>query len=200
MNDGVPVGNVTDKYGSGNPVVRRLMRGFFGALDEAMADAAPTRVVEVGTGEGEVARRVYDRWPGVPFVGIDLRDETLAGHWRQSELLGCFADASRLPVASGSVDLVLAIEVLEHVPQPAAVLEEIRRIARPTARVVLSVPNEPTWRVANVARGRYLRAWGNTPGHINHWSRSAFESLVSAHLQVEQVWSPFPWTVVRARP
>jgi hypothetical protein len=66
--------------------------------------------------------------------------------------------------------------------------------------VVLSVPSEPVWRIGNMARGRYLRQWGNTPGHVNHWGKRGFVRAVSRHFEVEDVASPLPWTMLRARP
>lgn len=194
-----PVGNAFDKYGSRNPVVRRLMSGFFTALDEAVGPQQPARVLEVGVGEGNVSRRLAARWPVARIVGVDLPDGVLAESWSEGRLHGCFGDGGHLPIASGSVDLVLAIEVLEHVDDPDRVLQELRRVATPDARFVLSVPEEPIWRVANLARGRYVRSLGNTPGHIQHWSRKDFVRLVSGQLRVERVWHPFPWTVVSAR-
>lgn len=200
MNDpdvDVPIGNTYDKYASSNPIERRLMGGFFEALDASLPRARPQRVLEVGVGEGEVARRVAARWPGVPYFGIDLPDDELAATWRGDGLTGSFADIARLPFPDASFDLILAIEVLEHVPDPDAALIELRRLA--TGALVLSVPREPIWRAANLARGKYLRAMGNTPGHINHWSKRTFASLVGRHLAVDGVRSPFPWTMVAAR-
>jgi 2-polyprenyl-3-methyl-5-hydroxy-6-metoxy-1,4-benzoquinol methylase len=93
---------------------------------------------------------------------------------------------------------VLAIEVLEHLADPTVALAEIARVARGT--VVLSVPLEPLWRIGNLLRGRYVSAWGNTPGHIGHWRRREFVRLVSDFLEVVAVSSPVPWTMVAARP
>jgi ubiquinone/menaquinone biosynthesis C-methylase UbiE len=194
----VPTGNTYDKYGTTNPLERRVMQNFFGALERALPTTPPERIVEVGAGEGEVVGRVVQgRWPAASMVVLDLPDETLAGRWRARGLAGTFGSASALPFPDRAADLVLAIEVLEHVDDPDAALREISRVAR--GDVVLSVPREPLWRVLNVARGRYVRMLGNTPGHIQHWSTGAFTKLVSQHLEVTGTWRPLPWTLVRAR-
>ena len=47
--------------------------------------------------------------------------------------------------------------------------------------------------------GAYIKDLGNTPGHLNHWSRKAFVALLSQHGTVEEIRSPFPWTMLLAR-
>jgi ubiquinone/menaquinone biosynthesis C-methylase UbiE len=193
----VPTGNTYDKYASTNPVERRLMAGFLTRLQGSLPDDAPATILEVGVGEGEVATRVVERYGGGFVAGVDLPADTLARHWADRRLAAAFADVCALPFRDRGFDLVLAIEVLEHVARPHEALREIVRVAR--ADVVLSVPREPLWRVANMARGKYLSAYGNTPGHIQHWSRRAFVRLVERHLDVTAVHSPPPWTMVRGR-
>jgi SAM-dependent methyltransferase len=193
----VPTGNTYDKYASSNPVERRLMSGFFAALDDALPALPPAAVLEVGVGEGEVSERIRARYPDAGVVGVDLPDPELAASWHERGLAGVFGDIAHLPFPSGSFDLVLAIEVLEHVPDPPAALAELERVGRD--RLVLSVPREPIWRVANMARGKYVSALGNTPGHINHWSRRGFARFVGTHFEVVSVRTPFPWTMVGAR-
>jgi hypothetical protein len=92
----------------------------------------------------------------------------------------------------------MAIEVLEHVMDTDAALAELVRVSR--GEMVLSVPREPIWRVANMARGKYLADLGNTPGHVQHWSRRGFAELVGSQLEVVSVSTPFPWTMIEARP
>jgi SAM-dependent methyltransferase len=193
----VPTGNTYDKYASTNPVERRLMRGFFDALDAALPDEPPATVLEVGVGEGEVVGEVRRRFPDARIVGVDLPDAELAGEWHERGLAGVFADIARLPFPAGAFDLVLAIEVLEHVPDPGAALAELERLCR--RDLVTSVPREPVWRIANMARGKYLGALGNTPGHVQHWSSRRFAGLVGTRFDVVSVRRPFPWTMVRAR-
>lgn len=192
----VPTGNTYDKYASTNPIERRLMAGFFDALDDSLPSAAPASILEVGVGEGEVAARVRARYPAARFVAIDLPDPALAAAWAEESLAGAFADISRLPFPDEAFDLVLGIEVLEHVPDPPAALRELRRVA--SRDLVLSVPREPIWRAANLARGKYLGALGNTPGHLNHWSKRGFRRFVDTQVRVTSVRAPLPWTMVAA--
>ena len=194
--DEVPTGNTYDKYASKNPVERRLMAGFFRSMDLALPRTSPARILEVGVGEGEVTARLAERWPDAFFTAVDLPDPELAQHWSAATFAPIFGDIGRLPFADDTFDLVLAIEVLEHVTSPALALREIARVAR--RDVVLSVPREPIWRAANLARGKYLSDRGNTPGHINHWSSKSFSQLVGQDLTVVAVTRPFPWTMVAA--
>ena len=193
----VPTGNTYDKYASKNPVERRLMAGFFSALDACLPTRVPATVLEVGMGEGEVTARVRERYPAATVTGLDLPDPALASEWRARGIVGLFGDIAGLPFPSGAFDLVLAIEVLEHVPDPAAGLAELARVSR--GDLVVSVPREPIWRVANMARGKYLSALGNTPGHVQHWSRRGFARFVASQVDVVTVRAPFPWTMVAAR-
>jgi ubiquinone/menaquinone biosynthesis C-methylase UbiE len=196
----VPTGNTFDKYGSGNPVVRRLMTGFHRTLDELYAKAAPESILDVGCGEGVLTVEWAGRLRDQRIVGIDLDDPKLKAEWATRErpnLEFRCEEATSLSFADGEFDLASAIEVLEHVPDPEATLAEMARVAR--RRLLVSVPHEPLWRGLNMARGAYLREWGNTPGHVNHWSKRAFVSLLGRYGTVEEARSPFPWTMLLVR-
>lgn len=192
----VRTGNTYDKYSSQHPVERALMARFLRTLDAAITGEVPSWIIEIGMGEGEIAMRLREAFPDALFAGIDLPTPVLAEHWTRRGLNGVVADACQLPFRDDSADLVLAIEVLEHLPDPETALAEMARVGR--GKVVLSVPLEPLWRVGNLARRRYIKDWGNTPGHVNHFSRRSFVSLVGRHLDVRDVLRPLPWTLVVA--
>ncbi|HWF71877.1 MAG TPA: class I SAM-dependent methyltransferase [Solirubrobacteraceae bacterium] len=199
--EGVPTGNTYDKYGSTNPVVRRLMGGFEGALAALFARASPASVLDVGCGEGILTHRWAEQLGERRVVGIDLEDPKLRAEWatRQRpnlEYLG-IAAAERLPFAAGEFDLAAAIEVLEHVPDPRQTLAEMARVS--ARHLLVSVPREPLWRGLNMARGAYLRELGNTPGHLNHWSRQSVTTLLGDYGEVIEARSPFPWTMLLVR-
>jgi 2-polyprenyl-3-methyl-5-hydroxy-6-metoxy-1,4-benzoquinol methylase len=197
----VPTGNTFDKYGSANPVVRRLMLHFEATLDRLFTTAAPRSVLDVGCGEGVLTYRWAERLGEKPIVGIDLPDPKLEAHWqtrRRENLEFRTMDVDGLRSFSDrSFDLATAIEVLEHVPDPEGTLAEMARVA--SRHLLLSVPREPLWRALNLARGAYVRDLGNTPGHVNHWSKRGFVRSVARYGEIVEVRSPFPWTMLLVR-
>jgi 2-polyprenyl-3-methyl-5-hydroxy-6-metoxy-1,4-benzoquinol methylase len=198
--EGTVTGNTYDKYGSTNPVVRRLMARFEATLDELFARASPVSLLDVGCGEGVLTQRWAQRLGDGRVVGIDLADPALQAQWaerRAPNLEYRVMKAERLPFGDGEFDVATAIEVLEHVPDPAHTVAEMARVA--SGHLLVSVPREPLWRALNVARGAYVRELGNTPGHVNHWSKRGFVKLLSGHGEVVEARSPFPWTMVLVR-
>jgi 2-polyprenyl-3-methyl-5-hydroxy-6-metoxy-1,4-benzoquinol methylase len=197
----VPTGNTYDKYGSTNPVVRHLMARFEGTLDRLFTQASPRSVLDVGCGEGVITYRWAEQLGEKPIVGIDLPDPKLEAQWRtrrRENLEFRPMDVEGLrSFRAGSFDLAAAIEVLEHVPDPERTLAEMARVA--ARHLLVSVPREPLWRALNVARGAYLRDLGNTPGHVNHFSKRGFIRALSRHGTVVEACSPFPWTMLLVR-
>ena len=196
----VPTGNTYDKYGSTNPVVRRLMSNFEATLDELWETASPSSILDVGCGEGVLTAQWADRLRDGRIVGIDLDDPKLKAEWEKrarGNLEYRCEDATNLSFADDEFDMATAIEVLEHVPDPERTVAEMARVAK--SWLLVSVPREPLWRGLNMARGAYLKDLGNTPGHINHWSKRSFVSMLSRHGTVQEVRSPFPWTMVLVR-
>jgi 2-polyprenyl-3-methyl-5-hydroxy-6-metoxy-1,4-benzoquinol methylase len=196
----VPTGNTYDKYGSTNPVVRRLMTGFERTLDELFGQAAPASVLDVGCGEGVLTEQWADRIAPGRIIGIDLDDPKLTAEWdgrRRPNLTFAPMEVERLAFADNEFELVAATEVLEHVTEPERALAEMARVA--SRHLLVSVPHEPLWRALNMARGAYLRQLGNTPGHLNHWTRRSFVTLLGRYGEVAEVRAPFPWTMLLVR-
>ncbi len=199
---GVVTGNTYDKYGSSNPVVKRLMANFEGTLAELFAMSDPKSLLDVGCGEGVLVHEWAKQIAPARVVGLDLEEASIQAGWaeRQADNLEYkIMDVSEkgLPFADDEFDVATAIEVLEHVPDPAHTVAEMARVA--SRWLLVSVPREPLWRGLNMARGAYLKELGNTPGHINHWSKSSFVKLLSQHGEVVQARSPFPWTMLLVR-
>ena len=199
--DGIVVGNTYDKYGSTNPVVRWLMHGFESAVIELVDKVKPISLHEVGCGEGYWTLKLMER--GIDSHGSDFSRTMI-------ELAQANALNRKLPVEifhtrsiydlnprEDAAKLIICCEVLEHLEYPEAALQTLQAIAKPY--LIISVPREPLWRIMNMARGKYLKHLGNTPGHIQHWSQRQFISLVSHHFDILEIRSPIPWIVLLCR-
>jgi len=195
--EGTVTGNTYDKYGSANPAVRRLMENFERTLDELFAEADPQSLLDIGCGEAVLTHRWATRLGDKRVVGTDLEDPSIQAHWeaRQAPNLEYrIMKAENLPFADSEFDVATAIEVLEHVPDPEHTVAEMARVAE--RWLLVSVPREPLWRALNLARGAYVKNLGNTPGHLNHWSKRSFVKLLGRHGDVVEARSPLPWTML----
>ncbi|MEA2467260.1 MAG: hypothetical protein QOJ57_1386 [Thermoleophilaceae bacterium] len=192
-----PAGNTYDKYETRNPIARHLVGRFLRELDAQVRWSSAASVLDVGCGEGIGTVRMAKVLPEARVVGLDVAHPGLLEEWktRQHERIEFVSgSAYDLPFADDSFDLVSAIEVFEHLERPEQALGEMARVSR--RGILLSVPWEPVWRGMNMAAGRYLRSYGNTPGHINHWTRRRFVALAGTAGEVVAVRRPFPWTMV----
>jgi len=195
-----PAGNYYDKYRTANPIARRLMRGFLDAFDALVEQVPVSNALEIGCGEGELSMRLARR--GMTVEACDIAAEAVAEAKRR-------AGAAQLDIAFATrpleqarqhyapAELVVCCEVMEHLDDPAAALDELAALSQ--RYLLVSVPREPLWRALNLARFHYVSDLGNTPGHVQHWSKRGFVNLLAKRFHIEAVRSPLPWTMVLCR-
>ena len=196
---GIVVGNVYDKLGTRNPIARALVRGFMASFDALLAESGAREVHEVGCGEGSLAARL--RAKGLIVRGSDFSETIIAEARHRHGAAGIRFEVKSIYDLAPDADaasLVVCCEVLEHLEEPERALAKLAAIVRDWC--ILSVPREPIWRLMNLARGKYWRDWGNTPGHLQHWSSRSFLALIERHFEVVRVHRPLPWTMVLCRP
>jgi SAM-dependent methyltransferase len=198
---GVVVGNSYDKYGSRNPVVRRLMNGFEVSLQTLVKKTESREIHEVGCGEGYWTSRWLEE--GYKARGSDFSTHAIELARTNAALRAVrpeFKVASIYDLATpqDSAELVVCCEVLEHLEYPERALQVLKSLVE--RYLIVSVPCEPIWRILNLARGSYCAALGNTPGHLQHWSKKAFIALVSQQFEIVETLSPLPWSMILARP
>lgn len=201
IEDGIVVGNNYDKYNSRNPIVQQLMRGFEQSLAALVAQVRPKEIHEVGCGEGYWTLRwraqgIEARGSDFSTVAIDIARNNAADRRLQPEMFSV-GNIYHLQSPRDRAELVVCCEVLEHLDDPEEALRVLQRVADPW--LILSVPREPLWSAMNMARGRYWRDLGNTPGHVQRWSSRAFVKLVSRYFDVVTMRTPVPWTMLLCR-
>lgn len=184
------------KYKNQNPIARRLTDRFFDTIRSMLASLPEDyNLLEVGCGPGESTRRLLTMLNGKSLEASEYEQRLVDLH----EQYGFPVDLRQESVyelqrEDNAFDCILLLEVLEHLEDFETALAEIFRVAR--SHVIISVPNEPLWRILNFLRGKYWSEWGNTPGHINHWSTSALSTTVSRYGRIVQKETPIPWTIL----
>jgi SAM-dependent methyltransferase len=178
---------------SGTPRSLRQARMLARALS-GPATGSPRTILDIGCGDGTAAATAAPLLPGHRVIGVDWsqdalrRARTRIPYAVRGELTG-----GGLPFASGAADAVLFSEVVEHLVDPDAALDEIRRVLRPGGHLMLSTPNLAAWYnrgllLAGVQpvfsevslRGIHGRPGKEVVGHLRLYTARALKEFVAA--------------------
>lgn len=203
-----PEGNFYNKYESKNPVEMRIMDSFYNALFECVDDVLNgknedevIRVLEAGCGEGYLANIVLshliEKGYDVIFDAFDISEKTIEQAKSNYPDINFGVNNVYDMNIRKKYDLVICSEVCEHLESPNVA---IKRLSTLSDNIVITVPNEPLWRILNLCRLKYISRLGNTPGHIQHWNSRSFINLIKeCKLDVRKVCKPIPFVVVACK-
>lgn len=182
---------------AGNWLVDRFFDAARRLLEPALGNGS--NVLEVGCGAGYSTRRIA-RWRGAErLTAAEPEVELLDLARRNNPDVPLIRESVySLAHADRAFDAVILLEVLEHLERPDDALRELHRVTG--SYLLLSTPREPIWRMLNMARGKYLADFGNTPGHVQHWSTRALIRTTRRWFHLEGVATPLPWTILLLRP
>jgi 2-polyprenyl-3-methyl-5-hydroxy-6-metoxy-1,4-benzoquinol methylase len=186
------------KHLNPNPVQRYLLRRFHRQIASLLKATGAERILDAGCGEGFVVSYLLQKNDRLAITGIDCSLEAveMARQMVPGVLLEV-GDLREMPCSDDSFDLVMCLEVLEHLPDPNKGLRELRRVT--SAYCLVSVPHEPFFRATNFLRGKHVPAWGRDPEHLQHWTAGQFRRLVERYFEIEQFVYSFPWVIALGR-
>lgn len=188
------------KHETGNPLQRYFIDRFHAEVIRLLGTVQPDAVLDLGCGEGFVLEALVEAGFDAELVGIDNSEDAVAHALErvgsQAEIL-C-DDVRELSDLPRRFDVVMMLEVLEHLDDPNATLRLLGSLT--TGHVLLSVPREPYFRGMNVLRLKNVRRLGNDPEHVQHWTRSGFERLVGNRFSIVGRGRAFPWTLLLLEP
>ncbi len=204
MNPMNPIPNDTSgnlqKHTRSGGLHRWLLDRFHATARKLLEPVQAAVVLDVGCGEGFAIQHLFSHAhvQNIQVIGVDLRPHALTLA-QQLNPHHAFTAGSifRLPFDDDQIDLILCMEVLEHLDDPAEGMAELCRVGREW--MLLSVPHEPFFMGANFLRGKNMRAWGNDPEHVNHWSSRGFLQFIKPYCHVVRWKRSFPWTLVLCR-
>lgn len=183
------------KYENEGAIASYLVNKYFEAVARLLKKTEGVDTAhEIGAGEGRsttLLRKLVPNLSASEFV-----EHLVPRAQENNPDLKVFQESVyELKYQDDQVDLVFLLEVLEHLDHPEIALKEIKRISK--KYLILGVPREPLWCFLNMARFKYLKDFGNTPGHLNHWSkRSLIKLIEEKYGKVIAVENPIPWTIV----
>jgi 2-polyprenyl-3-methyl-5-hydroxy-6-metoxy-1,4-benzoquinol methylase len=187
-----------EKFQTRNPVVRRLIERFYDRIVATVTPLAASSLLDAGCGEGETLARLNGVLPA-RTAAVDISEAAVRFTARRLPSV----DVTRhsvddLPFVDRDFELVLCLEVLEHLPDPEAALTELARVSR--GHIVISVPHEPWFQIGSLLRGKYLNGFGNHAEHVNRWSRRGLRALLESRLEVVSLRGSFPWLIADCVP
>ena len=186
------------KYRNRNPLQRFLIWHFHRGVGAVVAGSGARTILDVGCGEGFTIDGLLRMDGHLPIQGVDHDWQALLdARERLPEIFLQRGDVLRLPYSSDSFELVLCLEVLEHLPDPLPALKELQRVS--SHHCLISVPNEPFFMISNLLRGKNVRGWGNDPEHLQRWTAAQFRRMLREYFDVVRVYYPFPWVVALCR-
>lgn len=163
----------------------------------------PLKAIELGCGEGFSTQRLREMLPANVTLEASEYVEDLVPKAQALNPDVAITQESvyELKHADNTFDVIFLLEVLEHLDYPDKALAEIARVLKPEGVLILGVPREYLWCTLNLARGKYITRFGNTIGHLNHWSTFTLKRFVTKHFgTVQATKTPLPWTLVCVRP
>lgn len=187
------------KYRSRNVVQKALILRFLNMVSGLVGALPVETLLDVGCAEGFVLQHIL-QYSGLHIFaqGVDIDREAIdRGRMLHPTLSFQVANIYNLPFCDRSFDLVLCLQVLEHLDFPEQALIELVRVSR--AFCLLGVPNEPFFRMANLLRGKNILRLGNDVEHLHNWSKGSFLRLVHPFLEILTARTSFPWLIVLGR-
>ena len=185
------------KHTHKNPIQRFLLANFFRNLVNLTKAKAVNSILDVGCGEGFTLNRLKENGIGKELEGLEyLKDAIELGKKTYPAIKITQGTIYELPYMDNSFDLVLCTEVLEHLDEPEKALKELVRVSK--KYLVISVPNEPFFMLAQLVRGKNWSRFGNDIEHINHWTMLGFPKFIKQNSTVKILARrfPFAWTML----
>lgn len=196
------IGNYENKYQSKNPISRYLVNNFLKNFKVLIAKVnSPNSIIEIGAGEGYLSKILCQKFIKSKILITDISPKILQVSKKHlinySNVNYKVENIEKLNFKNDHFDLVVCCEVFEHVNYPEKAIREIYRILKRNQYAIVSVPQEPIWRILNILRLKYITNFGNTPGHINHWSKSQFSKfIIENNFKIIKDLNPFPWAML----
>lgn len=149
-------------------------------------------ILDIGCGEGFVHQYFLGKEKSLKITGIDQNRGLIGRAKKRNPSVNYFQqDLFSLKIKQ-EYDLLLMMEVLEHLKEPQKALRKIKEIS---SKAIFTVPFEPFFSIFSLLSGKYLKTMGKHPDHLNFWNRKNFKNLLTEYYPDVKVLISFPWLI-----
>ena len=190
------------KYTNTGKIRRWLIERFEKTFCRIVKAERPSEILDVGCGEGFLTKQLSKAMPEANIRACDLRASAIEYaekhngrsniYYREGDLFGDIAGED------ATCDVVVCTEVLEHLQSYEKALAILTKLAG--KRVVISVPNEPWFRLGHLCRGQNILRLGCIPEHCNCWTKKGIVSLVEKYGKDIKITTETFWNIISYTP
>ncbi len=138
---------------------KHLLRALLGSTGDGDA-----LILDAGCGAG-LAEDVLSEFGSV--IGIDIAREAFEGRGSTCPERLCLASVAPAPFRNGAFDLIVALDIIEHIKDDAGVMRELHRICKPGGRLLITVPAyDWLWSAHDEALGHFRRYTARQIAHL----------------------------------
>ena len=184
------------KYKSKNPLKRIIVSRFKKKISKFLLEYNDKdSLLDVGCGEGFVADYIYHNTKIKNIVGIDNSDIALSYAKKNNpNITYKNMDICDLKEKS-KYDLVICLEVLEHMKNPEVIVKNLCDCAR--KKIIISVPHEPFFSLGNLVFLKNVKRLGVPEEHINIWTKKKFKKfLMDNGIQNFRIHTTMFWIII----
>lgn len=183
------------KYTNKNIIQRLLIKNFLNKVSEIIEEIDVQNILDAGCGEGFITRLILDKKPNLKITGLDINKNVFEKFKEKApEAKFILGDICDLPFPNNQFDLIIALEVLEHVKDFEKAISELKRVTKKYC--LISVPYEPYFRIGNFLREKNFKLLGADPDHCNFWNKKIFSNLINNYFKILKIKTPFPWIII----
>lgn len=188
--------NNQKKYQTKNPLKLFFLKKFLIEIRGIVSGEEFESMLDAGCGEGltlNILNQAVDL-NSKKVKGFDFSEKSLVEARKNFPSGEFFVENIENIKSKEKFDLVICLEVLEHLRNPRAALINLKSLT--SKRIVISVPWEPFFSLGNFLSGKNLIRLGNDIEHINNWSKKGIVELISDYFLIKKVKISFPWVII----
>lgn len=153
-------------------------------------------LIDVGCGEGFISNYIYMNTNIKKITAVDINKESIEYAKKQNNNINYInKDIRKLKYSQNEFDIVICLEVLEHLKYHKEVLKKINSIFK--KRLIITIPYEPYFSLGNFLFFKNVKTFGKPQEHVNFWNKKSIRKyLIENNINNFKIETSFPWIII----